>query len=207
MAATRKLSPPSPRRRRADAERSVVRILEATIDVLASDPEASMSEIARHAGVVRATVYVHFPARDSLIAAATDRAIAEVVRVIEEAEPDRGAPAEALARVVAATWRALGRFHGLIAINTRLPDADIDHRHNPALARLYPLVQRGQRDGSFRADVPVSWHLGMLRALVHAASAELGAGRIPEAQIQSALVTTVLGAVTGPSTTSDSADA
>src|SRR5436305_9443497 len=142
MAGTRKPSPDSARRRRADAERSVARILEATIDVLASNPEASMSEIARHAGVVRATIYVHFPTRDSVIAAATDRAIAEVVRVIEDAEPDRGDPAEALARVVAATWRALGRFHGLIAINTRLPDAAIDHRHNPALARLYPLVQR-----------------------------------------------------------------
>src|SRR5438270_3799607 len=179
MAASRKPSPPLVRRRRADAERSVARILEATIDVLASDPEASMSEIARHAGVVRATIYVHFPVRDSLIAAATDRTIAEVVRVIEDAEPDHGAPAEALARVVAATWRALGRFHGLIAVNTQLPDAEIDHRHNPALASLYPLVQRGQRDGSFRQDVPVAWHLGMLRALVHAASAELQAGRIP----------------------------
>lgn len=207
MAPARKPSLPSARRRRADAERSVVRILDATVDVLASDPEASMSQIARHAGVVRATIYVHFPTRELLIAAATDRAIAEVVRVIEDAEPDRGAPAEALARVVAATWRALGRFHGLIAINTRLPDAEIDHRHNPALASLYPLVQRGQRDGSFSADVPISWHLAMLRALVHAASAELQAGRIPEAQIQSALVTTVLGALTAPPTTSDSADA
>ena len=47
----------------------------------------------------------------------------------------------------------------------------------------------------------------MLRALVHAASAELGAGRIPEAQIQSALVATVLGALTAPPTTSNSADA
>ena len=46
----------------------------------------------------------------------------------------------------------------------------------------------------------------MLRALVHAASAELQAGRIPEAQIQSALVTTVLGALMVPPTTSDSAD-
>jgi len=29
-------------------------------------------------------------------------------------------------------------------------------------------------DGSFRADIPPEWHLSMLLALVHAASAEAG---------------------------------
>jgi hypothetical protein len=40
----------------------------------------------------------------------------------------------------------------------------------------------------------------MLLALIHAASAELGARRIPEAEIQSALVATVLGALAAPPT-------
>lgn len=54
-------APPAERRRRADAERNVARILDAAIDALAGDPEASMAEIARRAGVVRATVYVAHP--------------------------------------------------------------------------------------------------------------------------------------------------
>src|SRR3954452_13933676 len=89
-----------PPRRRADAERSVARILDAAVEALASDPDASMSAIARRAGVVRATIYVHFPTREALLEAVTHRAVAEVAHVIDAARPPDGAPAEALARVV-----------------------------------------------------------------------------------------------------------
>lgn len=185
---------PAPRRR-ADAERSIARILEAAVDALASDPDASMAEIARRAGVVRATIYVHFPTRESLIEAVTRRAVAEVTETIEAAEPGRGDAAEALRRVVSAAWRALGRFHALVAINVRLPPAELHSRHEAVLAALEPLVERGRRDGSFRADVPAQWHLAMILALVHAASAEQREGRIPADQVESAVVATVLGAL------------
>ncbi len=185
----------SPPRRRADAERSVARILDAAVDALASDPEASMAGIARRAGVVRATLYVHFPTRESLIEAVTRRAISEVADVIEAAEPDRGEPADALARLVATTWRTMGRYHPLVAINARLPQDQLQAKHGPVLDRLEPLIERGQADGVFRPDVPAAWHLAMILALIHAASGTLQAGHGTPEQIESALVATVLGAV------------
>jgi AcrR family transcriptional regulator len=188
-------SPTGTRRRRADAERSVSRILDAAIDALASDPDASMAEVAQRAGLVRATVYVHFPTREALIAAVTERAMSEVIQVIEAAEPGRGNPADALRRVVTEAWRTLGRYHALVELNTRLPQAELRHRHRSVLATLEPLIARGQRTGTFRADVPATWHLSMIIALIHAASAELRAGRMDANEAQVALWATVHGAV------------
>jgi len=173
----------------------VARILDAALDALASDPEASMAEIARRASVVRATIYVHFPTRESLIEAVTERAIAEVTRAMAAAEPDRDDPAEALQRVLETAWRELGRFHSLVGLNARQPHAELHRLHGPVLAFLEPLIKRGQDANTFRSDVPVTWHLAVLLALIHTASGELQADRMPREQIESALMTTVLGAL------------
>ncbi len=187
------------RRRRSDADRSVQAILAAALDALASHPDASMAEIARRAGVVRATIYVHFPTRESLLDAVMEHAVAEVAQATSEAEPTRGEPEEALERVLLATWQKLGQFHALLAINTsRLSAKELHRRHLPVTTQFAPLIERGQKKGVFRSDLPVSWHLAVLRAIVHTASAEVRSGRISEAEVEQAMLTTVLAAIGGP---------
>jgi hypothetical protein len=115
--------------------------------------------------------------------------------VVAGAEPERGEPVEALRRVISAAWQTMGRYHALVAVNTRGPHAELHDKHAPVLDRLQPLIERGQAAGVFRADVPAAWHLSMILALVHAASGELRAGTLPEQDIESALLASVLGAV------------
>ena len=184
------------RRRRSDAERSVQAILAAALVALASDPDASMAEIARRAGVVRATIYVHFPTRESLLDAVMEHAVAEVAEATRAAEPERGEPKEALERVLLATWQQLSQFHGVLAINiNRLTTKELHRRHLPITMQLAPLFERGQAEGVFRSDVPVVWHLAVVRAIVHTASTELQAGRISQAEVERTMLTTALAAV------------
>jgi AcrR family transcriptional regulator len=141
---------------------------------------------------------MHFPTRDALVDAVTVKAIAEATTVIEQAEPERGDPVEALRRVISAAWQTLSRYHALVTINTRRPYHEIRDHHGPALAALQPLIERGQDAGAFRVDVPASWHLAMLLALIHAASAEVRNGTIAEDNVEFALLASVIGAVHSP---------
>src|SRR5918911_3287665 len=108
----------APKRRGADGERNIASIVDAALEALASDPDVSMAEIARRAGVVRATIYMHFPTREALLDAVMENAVAQVADATRAAEPTKGEPEEALQRVLSATWQKLSDFQTLLAINT-----------------------------------------------------------------------------------------
>jgi TetR/AcrR family transcriptional regulator, mexCD-oprJ operon repressor len=186
------------RRRRSDADRSVRAVRQAALEALASDPDASMAEIARRAGVVRATIYAHFPTRESLLDAVMEDAVEQVAQAMRDAEPDRGEPKEALERVLLATWQQLSRFHSVLAINmNRLSTKELRRRHLPMTTQLVPLIERGQGAGVFRDDASAEWLIAVIRAIVHTASAEVEAGRISRADVERTMLTTALAAVGG----------
>jgi AcrR family transcriptional regulator len=189
-----KRSRPRPAKRRADAERSVAAILDATVEALASDPDASVSAIARRAGVVRATVYVHFPSREDLITAVTERAIGEATAAIAQAAPTEGDPAAALERMLRMSWRSLGRYHALVQINMRLEHESLRRLHEPVLALVTPLLARGQAAGAFNPDLPIEWMLTVLLEVIHAASLSLTSGTLRPERAEQVLVDTTLGA-------------
>lgn len=180
---------------RADALRNIERILDAAIEELAVDPEASMAAIARRARVVRATLYVHFPTREALIAAVTERALAETADALRSARPEEGEPREALERCITVAWRALGRFHALVQINARSDPEQLHALHEPVLAVLHPLLERGQRSGTLNRGLSVEWMLRVILELVHLASLELVAGRLAEDRAERVLLDTIMGAL------------
>ena len=188
------------RRRRADADRSVQAILEAALDALAGDPDASMAEIARRAGVVRATIYAHFPTREALLDAVMEHAVGAGRRGDGRGRADAR-------RAAAKRWCGCSARPGGSSTcsmpcsrSTRRgsPPEELHRRHLPVMTQFAPLIERGQEAGVFRRDVPFTWHLAVMRAIVHAASAELRSGRLTEATVEQTMLTTVLAAIAAP---------
>lgn len=161
---------------RADARRNVERILEATTELIATDPAVSMERVAEVAGVSRATLYHHFRSRDALMDALTDQSITEVTAALSTARLDEGAPGEAMDRMLRAAWQVIGRYRGLVIVNQRLERSILRARLKPALTPVRALLVRGQRDGAFDPEVPVEWLVGTIADLIHAASRQVSAG-------------------------------
>jgi Bacterial regulatory proteins, tetR family len=81
------------------------RILDATAELLATNPGVSLEQVAARAGVSRATLYHHYPGRDALLDALTERSITEVAAAIRSARPEDGPATEAMERVLRAPGR------------------------------------------------------------------------------------------------------
>ncbi len=182
---------------RADARRNASRILDATAELLATHPGASLEQVAERAGVSRATVYHHFTNRDRLLDALTTRSVGEVAAAVQSARPDEDGAAVAMERVLAATWQVVGRYRGLVMVNpTRLERAELRARLEPALSPLRTLIGRGQSSGAFDPELPVEWLIGILTDIIHAASRAVSAGTMRSDEAERVMLRTAHAALT-----------
>ena len=189
-----------PQPKRADARRNVDAILEAATRCLADDPDVSVGEIARAAGVGRVTLYGHFASRASLVSAVAQRAVRSTDEALEALDLG-GDPGEALVRLVEATWELTHRFGALVvAAEKALPDEDLRSAHAGLEARVRRLVQRGRREGVFRSDLPLHWLVSTLQVVIHGAAGAVHRGEVTARQAPRLISATVLAAWNPPGT-------
>ena len=154
-------------------------ILDAAIDLLGKRPEASMEEIAVHAGVARQTVYAHFASRQALLDAVVDQITVEVTAAIDTADLDTGPAASALLRWIDVSWTLMSRYPILLTPALSAGNPQEEHeRHLPITKRLDRLVRRGQRSGELDRDSSPTWLVAAIVSLGHAAGQEVQAGRM-----------------------------
>jgi AcrR family transcriptional regulator len=154
--------------REAVAQHNIEAILEAVERLMARGAAPTVSAVAAEARVSRPTVYAHFPDRLKLFEAVVERTVSQVIGAIASAQPADGPAAEALKRVVAASWAELSRHELIAQAAARELSAEALHRaHHAALAMLRELLERGQADGSFRSDLPVELLVSAALALIH----------------------------------------
>ncbi|MFE9677179.1 TetR/AcrR family transcriptional regulator [Streptomyces sp. NPDC006259] len=184
--------------KRADALRSIDAIVQAAAECLGRNPEASMSEIARVAGVGRVTLYAHFTSRAEVVDAAMSRAIDRGNEALDAVDLS-GDPLLALARYVEAGWHLVDQARALlVAAQKELSAGRIRELHSGPAARVETLVARGRAEGVFRTDLPIAWLVNVLHTVMHSASEEIRAGRLTSDRAAHHITATVLAAFTPP---------
>ena len=177
--------------RRADAERNITAILDAAVDLISERPDASMADVARAAGVVRATLYGHFPSRADLLDAVVSRALAEARQAIDAVHPADGPAPDAMDRLVRAAWPVASRHRRISeAVVDTMGNAQLQRRHAPIVEQVRALVERGQAAGTFRTDLGAEWLAASVIGLMHAARDEINEGRMTADEAGDALVAT-----------------
>jgi TetR/AcrR family transcriptional repressor of mexCD-oprJ operon len=156
--------------RTAIRDRNGAAILDAAVDVFRADPSACMGEVAAVAGVGRATLYRHYPAREDLVAAIEARVRAAFRALLCELEGSDEAPAVALERFVDGLFALR---EGAVGLSPRS-----EARLRAVWAPLRRVLRRWQTAGELDAAVSADWALAAFRALLRAAVIEVDARRL-----------------------------
>ncbi|WP_326583004.1 TetR/AcrR family transcriptional regulator [Streptomyces sp. NBC_00487] len=153
-----------PLRRNSRSNRA--RILATAREELGRNPDITLEELARAAGVVRRTLFGHFPGRAALLEALAEEA-AETLRGTVEAGPEPTEPAErALARFVFTMWPVGDRYRMLLALARRdLGSERVAEVLAPAREAAATILERGQRDGVFHSHLPPAVQSAGLEAM------------------------------------------
>jgi AcrR family transcriptional regulator len=185
------------RQRRADAERSIDAILDATLKEVPSNGAFNMSAIARAAGVSRVTLYAHFPTREVLVDAALQRGFAHTHHALSELAVEDGPPRQVLAELLGSSWQVLERHRNLYMVAAAtLPPARLRAYAEPVLGRIEQLLARGQAEGEFRADLPLDWLVATVYTLMHMAAEQVGTGRTAPDQAGELVSRTIISLLT-----------
>jgi AcrR family transcriptional regulator len=144
-----------PRRLRADAARNRQRLVDAAEEVFAAQGlDATLDDIARHAGVNVATAYRHFANKHELARAYLQQTLDRAVALAEEAAEVED-PMAALAQFLDQALDLLAANRGFVDVLTSAYGAEWfkDQLHDLIAGPIRHLVVRGQQAGVIRPDV------------------------------------------------------
>ncbi|RDG38514.1 TetR/AcrR family transcriptional regulator [Streptomyces corynorhini] len=167
-------------------------VLRTAAALLTRKPTATMDEVARAAGMGRATLHRHFAGRDALVRALEELGIQELEAALDGAGLAEGPADEALRRLVAGIEPAAGLLSFLLTEN-QLFAGDIHDGWNRLDARFAELFRRGQEEGTFRIDLSHVWLTEALYGLISACAWSIHEGRVARKDFHYLIVELLLG--------------
>ncbi|MEU5051138.1 helix-turn-helix domain-containing protein [Streptomyces sp. NPDC021096] len=168
------------------------RVLRAAAALLTRKSTASMDEIAKAAGISRATLHRHFAGRDALVRALEDLGIELFGRALDAARVDEGDASEAVRRLVAEAEPIAAMLAFLFSEN-QLYEGGTNEGWNRLDARVHALFLRGQEEGAFRIDLSPAWLTEALYGLIGTGAWAVHDGRVAAKDISRMVAELLLG--------------
>ena len=174
---------------RADAQRNRAAILDVAAEVLAAEPNASLSEVAARAGLGRATIYRHFASREALLAAIRAEVLSRAGAALAALDLTEVSLREGV-RQAASELVPIGmRFRILLAEQVDENSEFLAARAR-TLSPLGQLIHRGVATGELAAGTDVLWAGQVLAALLMTAVRAADLGVLDPARAADAVATT-----------------
>jgi AcrR family transcriptional regulator len=147
------------------------------------------------------TLYGHFASRTELVDAMFADTLERADRSLDAVDL-AGDPRQALIRLIDSSWRIIDELRSLlVAAQRALPPERVRDLHDGPMRRIRRLIDRGQAEGAFRADLPTGWLVAVFYGVLHTAADELTAGRLHGPDAADAVTATLLAAFAEPGDT------
>ncbi|MEU1405639.1 TetR family transcriptional regulator [Streptomyces sp. NPDC005728] len=183
-----------PQRRNARSNRA--RILATARQELGRNPDITLEELARASGVVRRTLFGHFPGRAALLEALAEEAAEAVQAAVADGPPVTESAERALARFSLSIWPVGDRYRMLLALARRdLGVEGVDEILKPARIRGTVIVEQGQREGVFHSHLPPAVLSAGLEAMTVALLEEVNTGAFEDDGTRVAVATLIAAGV------------
>ncbi|MCH0543047.1 TetR/AcrR family transcriptional regulator [Streptomyces sp. MUM 203J] len=168
-------------------------VLRAAAALLSRKSTATMDEVARAAGIGRATLHRHFAGRDALVRALEELGIQEFEAAIAAARLDEGGAEAALRRLIAEVEPSAPLLSFLVTENQLFEGDQVNAGWARLDAQVAAFFRRGQERGEFRIDLSPVWLTEALYGLVGTCAWAVQDGRVAAKDFQYMIVELLLG--------------
>ncbi|MEU3094265.1 TetR/AcrR family transcriptional regulator [Streptomyces sp. NPDC006967] len=170
-------------------------VLRSAAALLTRRSTATMDEVARAAGISRATLHRQFAGREALVRALEELGIAECEAALEAARPDEGSATDAVRRLVARIEPHAGLLAFLYSENQLFEGEEQNEGWARIDESIAGLFRRGQTSGEFRIDLTPAWLTEALYGLLASAAWAVAEGRVAPKDFTHMIVELLLGGV------------
>ncbi|CAL9386442.1 hypothetical protein SUDANB146_05330 [Streptomyces sp. enrichment culture] len=173
-------------------------VLRSAAALLARRSTATMDEVAKAAGISRATLHRQFAGRDALVRALEALGIAECEAALAAARIDEGPATDAVRRLVTEIEPQAGLLSFLYSENELFEGEEQNEGWARIDESIADLFRRGQSSGEFRIDLTPVWLTEALYSLLASAAWAVAEGRVAPKDFTHMIVELLLGGVRRP---------